>query len=292
MISSALIKKIKALEIKTRKIVNSTFSGEYHSIFKGQGINFAEIRNYNPGDDVRLIDWNVTAKTGDLHVKLFEEERELTVILMVDVSASSIFGSDKNIKKDISGEIAAILGFSANSNKDRVGLVLFTDEVEFYLPPKKGKDHILRILREIYYFKPKGRKTSLSKAVDFVLKTNKKKAIVFLISDFVDVNYEKQMRVCARKHDLVPIQVEDPRETHLVKSGVVALEDPETGSQIYLNSSSESVRQKFNNIVLARKLEFDRFFKSIDVSPIVLDITKPFIVPLVTYFKSRMRKIR
>jgi uncharacterized protein (DUF58 family) len=290
MIPAEVLQKIKKLEIKTRQIVNATFTGEYHSVFKGRGINFAEVREYQDGDEVKLIDWNVTAKMGTPFVKVFEEERELTVILAVDLSASGNFGSGEQSKAEIAAEIAAIFGFSANNNNDKVGLLLFSDEIERFIPPKKGKSHIFRLLREIFYFEPKSKKTSISKALDYLMKTNKKKAIVFFISDFIDNGYEKQMRCVARKHDLVPVIIEDPREIDLPKSGLMLLEDEETGDTMYLNTRSKDVREKFKNIKLARKLSQERFFKSVNITPIRVECGKSYTNELVRYFKNRAKR--
>ncbi|MFT5170463.1 MAG: hypothetical protein ACI9BD_000230 [Candidatus Marinamargulisbacteria bacterium] len=290
MIPREVLKRIKALEIKTRQIVNTTFTGQYHSVFKGQGISFSEVREYQPGDEVRMIDWKVTARTGKPHIKVFEEERELTVILAVDLSASGTFGSQEKSKVQIAAEIAAVLGFSANNNNDRVGLMLFSDEVEHYIPPKKGRDHIFRILRDIFYFEPKSKRTSIKNAMSFAQRVLKKKAIIFVISDFVDAGYEQVMQTMARKHDLVPIIVEDPRELDIPKCGLVLFEDEETGEQIYLNTNSEENRRAYHNIVLARQLEQDRFFKSRKISAIRINIGSSYLTPLTEYFKLRAKR--
>jgi len=282
-----VLKKIRRLEIKTRRAVNSTLAGGYHSVFKGRGMNFAEVRAYQFGDDVRLIDWNVTARHGTPYIKLFEEERELTVLLMVDLSGSGRFGSGAQSKREVAAEIAAVLAFSAIRNQDRVGLYLFTDKVEQYIPPKKGKNHVFWILREIFEFTPKGRKTSLSSALSFMLKTNKKKAIVFVLSDFMDRNYERMMRVAVKQHDVVPIVLEDPREVELPSAGLMVLEDEETGEVVTLNTGSEKVRQRFRSIVLAKRLEQERFFKSVGISWIRLDTSQSYFTALVRYFSLR-----
>ncbi|MFC1754753.1 DUF58 domain-containing protein [Thermoproteota archaeon] len=290
MIPSDVLKKIKALEIKTRRIVTTTLSGEYHSVFKGRGISFSEVREYQPGDDIRLIDWNVTARTGMPHIKLFEEERELTVLIMLDCSGSGSFGTDLQTKIEYSAEIAAVLGFSAVRNNDRVGLILFTDTVELFIPPKKGKSHMFRILRDIYYFQTKGKGTSISTAVDYMMRMTNKKAIVFLISDFMDSNYEKSLRTAAKKHDLVPILVEDPAEQILPSSGLVVLKDAETGNEIVLDTSAKDLRAKYKNICLARQKQLDRFFKSINTCLIRAAVSGSYITPLMRFFKLRAKR--
>ena len=290
MDTQEILKKIRNLEIKTRMIVESTFTGEYHSVFKGRGISFSEVREYQMGDDVRQIDWNVTAKMGSPYIKLFEEERELTVILMVDLSASGNFGSYEKAKSEIAAEIAAILGFSANNNKDKVGLILFSDQVEKSLSPKKGKDHVLHILREIFFYKPESKKTSIANALDYLVKTNKKKSIVFMISYFLDSDYEKVTRLAAKKHDLIPIIIEDSHELELPKAGTQLLEDEETGEQLYINMSSNQIRENFQNIVFARQTEQDRFFRSINAPPVRININKPYLSELRQYFKNRSKK--
>lgn len=287
MIPAEVLKKIKQLEIKTKQLVAATMSGEYHSVFKGQGVSFSEVREYKYGDDVRMIDWKVTARTRKPHIKLFEEERELTVILVVDLSHSGEFSSLDQTKLQIAAELSAVLGFSAASNQDQVGLVLFTEDVERYIPPKKGREHILRILRDIFYFKPKQSGTNISKALEFVNRIMKKKAIVFLISDFLDHNYEPTLRVAARKHDLVPIVVQDPKEMVLPKMGRVWLEDTETKRRVLVNTSDPTFRSQYEQVMFSRNMELERLFKLVKLQPIVLDISKPIHEPLVQYFKLR-----
>ncbi|RAP36839.1 DUF58 domain-containing protein [Candidatus Marinamargulisbacteria bacterium SCGC AAA071-K20] len=290
MVPKEVLKKIRALEIKTRKIVQNTFSGEYHSVFKGSGISFAEVREYQDGDDSRLIDWKVTAKMNTPYIKIFEEERELNVYLLVDLSGSGNFGSIEQTKVEVAAEIAAVLGFSAINNNDKVGLILFSDHVEKFIPSKKGKKHVLRILRDIFYLKPESRKTNIGSALDTLNAMIKKKSIVFLISDFVDYNYEKSMKIASRKHDLVPIVIEDPKERELPKSGLVYLEDNETGDTIYLDTNNEQVRQSYSNMKLARQLERERFFKSIKVDSVSVSLDKSYIQPLSNYFLNRAKR--
>lgn len=291
MIPKALFKKVKALEIKTRRLVNAFVSGQYQSAFKGAGVNFADVRPYALGDDVRFIDWKVTARTGgEPYIKLFEEERELTVYLLVDLSGSGHFGSGETTKLDIAAEIAAILGFSAIKNQDKVGLLLFTDKVEKVIPAQRGKYHIMRIIREIFYFKPEGRKTSISEALRYFLTIQKKRSVVFVISDFIDANYENELRMVARKHDVVPVVLEDERELELPKVGILALEDSETGEVHYLDSSNVEVNEAYRHMATARQLEQDRFFRSINLTSLRLSIQKPYINRLVEFFKRRARR--
>jgi uncharacterized protein (DUF58 family) len=289
MISKSLFKKIKALEIRTRHIVNAVVSGQYKSAFKGRGINFADVRPYQMGDDFRFIDWKVMARTGgDPYIKIFEEERELTVILMVDVSGSGEFGSSEQTKLDIAAEIAAVLGFSAIKSQDKVGLMLFTDQVEYYLPPKRGKSHVLRLVREIFVHKRESKGTSLAEAFRFLLHTQKQKAIVFVVSDFIDVDFETEFQMAAKKHDVVPVVIQDKHEKELPSSGILALEDAESGEIYYINSSSESVKEAYKQMALAKGFDLDRFFKSSGVYPIKVTADGSYLDSLVHFFKRRI----
>ena len=292
MIPKSLIKKIKALEISTRQIVNTSISGSYHSAFKGQGLNFADLREYQVGDDIRNIHWSVSAKVGNPYVKLYEEERELTVFIMVDLSGSGEFGSNEKIKTEIAAEIAAILGFSAIKNNDKVGLLLFTDKVELFIPAKKGKKHILRLLRDISYFKPENRKTDIGKALRYLLNMAPKKAIVFVISDFQDETFEENLKITAKKHDIVPVIIEDPVELKLPKSGIVALEDQETGEVIYINSSSKNMQEAYKNIKYSEKIKFERQLKKMNMDWIRLNTTADYLKPLTHFFKQRLKRFR
>jgi len=282
-----VIKKIKHLEIRTRKVVNSTFAGAYHAMFKGQGISFSEIREYQPGDDIRLIDWNVTAKTGTPYIKIFDEERELTVILMVDVSASGCFGSQEKSKRDIFIEIAAILGFSAAKNQDRVGMILCSDQVEKFVPPKRGRDHVLRLIRDLYCITPQHTGTNLSTGMDYLLRMHKRRSIVFVMSDFWDTLPMKSFQIAARHHEVVPIVITDPREHTLPNAGILWLEDAETGQSFPIDSSNAEVRRKYQLRAAEKHLEQDQFFKRNNITPVHIDSTKPYIGPLRTFFESR-----
>ena len=229
MLTKELLKQVRQIEIKTRGVVNEVFSGEYHSVFKGRGMEFSEVREYQIGDDIRTIDWNVSARFGHPYVKIFEEERELTLMLLVDLSGSLVFGSVEKTKQQIAAELTAILAFSAMKNNDKVGLILFTDQIEKFVPPRKGKSHVLRIIREVLSFEPRGNKTSIKAALEYFNHSVKKKSIAFLISDFIDDGYDRILRIVGKKHDLVNILLEDPRETEIPKVGLIKLKDAETG---------------------------------------------------------------
>ena len=251
MIPAEILRKVKRIEIRTRHLVNTVFSGEYHSVFKGQGVAFAEVREYQPGDDIRTIDWNVTARMGHPFVKVFDEERELTVMLMVDASASGDFGTVEQMKGEIGVELCALLAFSAIQNNDRVGLIIFTDEVEAFIPPKKGKKHVLRVIRELLYFRPTRRGTDIGAALDYLNRVTRRKSVVFLVSDFVASGYERALRVAGRRHDLVAVALQDPRETALPDVGIVELEDAETGEEILVDTSDPVVRDSFARLSMA-----------------------------------------
>ena len=247
MIPREILKKVKRIEIQTRGLVNNFFGGEYHSVFKGRGMTFSEVREYQPGDDIRLIDWNVTARSGNPFIKEFEEERELTVFLIVDISASGAFGSESQLKKNIGAEIASVLGFSAIKNNDKVGLILFSDEVVKYVPPKKGKSHVLRVIRELLYTKPNGNGSSIKDALEFLMKVSKRRCVVFLLSDFLDNKFWNSIRITNRKHDLIGIKIYDPYEINLPDIGMIKVEDPETGSMFWIDTSFEPDLKQMNN---------------------------------------------
>jgi uncharacterized protein (DUF58 family) len=292
MLPAEIEKKVKGIELRTKRLVNDIFSGEYHSIFKGRGIEFAEVREYGIGDDIRLIDWNVTARTGHPHVKIFEEERELTVMLVVDVSGSGFFGSRGSFKEDLAAEVSAVLAFSAIKNNDRVGLIMFTDRIELYIPPDKGRKHVLRVIREILYFKPEGRKTDINGALEHVNRFLKRKAIVFILSDFMDNGFEKALSVGAKKHDLIAITIRDEREDNLSNSGVIAFEDPETGYVSYVDTSSKKIRTKYRRFMEERKAILFGLLKRHGVDQIILTTGNPYENELIRFFKKRMRRFR
>jgi len=285
-----IFSKIRRIEIESNKIVNSLFSGEYHSAFKGSGIEFAEVRPYQEGDDVRSIDWNVTARTGDPFIKVFDEERELTVVLAVDASASGNFGTIGKFKIEVAAEICATLAFSAIKNSDRVGLLIFTDEVELYIPPNKGRKHVLRIIREVLYFKPKGKATSIRKALERINLTVKRKSIVFLLSDFKDEGYEKVMRVTAKRHDLVAIEIYDPAEKKLPSAGLINIADGETGEVILIDSANEDFRNRFEKAVRQEDAELKRKLRMAGVDHIETVTDAPPTDSLVKFFRQREKR--
>ncbi len=288
MIPEELIEKVKRLEIKTRKLVTTTMSGSYQSAFKGKGMSFSDLRKYQLGDDVRSINWKVTARSDDAYVNLYEEERDLTILIMVDISGSGIFGSKNMLKKDLAAEIAAIFGFSAIRNSDNVGLILFSDQIESYTPPKKGKEHVMRILRDIFYVTPKSKKTNIGEALGHVMKMMKKRCVIFLISDFIDSHFQRPLSICAKKHDVIPILIEDPLENILPKSGIVALQDQETNNIIHVNTSSPQIQKTYKNIKYAQKKERDRIFKSTKCDVLELNTTIPYEKDLNHFFQKRL----
>ena len=291
MIPRKILQKVKRIEIKTRGLVNDLFGGEYHSIFKGRGMTFSEVREYNPGDDIRLIDWNVTARTGSPFVKVFEEERELTVFLLVDISASGEFGSGSQLKRDYGAEVASVLGFSAIKNNDKVGLILFTDRVEKYIIPKKGKTHVLRVIRELLYTKPEGSKTSIREALDYLLKVAKRKCVVFLISDFLDDNYLTSLKVVNKKHDLIAIQLLDPAELELPNMGLIKVEDPETGEMFWVDTSSQKAMTQLKNEISTKQSNFRKETKKFGIDLISISTNEDFVDPLMSFFKSREKRV-
>lgn len=292
MLTEEIAKKVRGIELRTRKIVNDVFTGEYHSVFKGRGIEFAEVREYGVGDDIRLIDWNVTARAGRPYVKNFEEERELTVMLAVDASGSGRFGTHGTFKSDLAAEVSAVLAFSAIRNNDRVGLVMFTDEIELFIPPQKGRKHVLRVIREILYFRPRGRKTAIGPALGHVNRILNRKSIVFLISDFMDTGFEAAMNVSARKHDLIAITIGDEREEALSDSGVVAFEDAETGEVFLADTSSKVLRKRYWEFRQNREAELSGMFRRYGVDRIALRTGQPYTGELARFFRKRMRQFR
>ena len=245
MKTSDLLKKVRKIEIKTKGLSNHIFSGEYHTAFKGKGMAFSEVREYQHGDDVRLIDWNVTARYNTPFIKIFEEEREMTVMLMVDISASGNFGSDKQFKKELATEISAVLAFSAINNNDKVGLILFTDCVEKFIPPKKGKTHILRIIRELLAFKPNGKKTDVAKGLEYFNSVIKKKSVCFILSDFISPDFKKPLSISSNKHDIIALRIYDKREEYIPKVGMIAFRDAETGKVKFIDSFDQKTRESF-----------------------------------------------
>src|SRR3989441_5542851 len=263
MLPADILKKVRRIEIRTNRLVNESLAGEYHSVFKGRGMEFSEVREYQFGDDIRSIDWNVTSRMGHPYVKKHVEERELTVILLVDFSASGDFGTRRRFKREIEAEICAILAFSAIKNNDRVGLIAFTDRVETFLRPRKGKDHVLRVIREVLYFRPLGRGTDIGQALQYLYRTITKRSVVFLISDFLGDGFARPLRVAARKHDVIAITVTDPREEELPPIGLVDLEDAETGERVLVDSSDRRTRASFRRWAAERRGTREALFRSI-----------------------------
>ncbi|AWH73591.1 MULTISPECIES: DUF58 domain-containing protein [unclassified Dokdonia] len=287
MDTKELLKKVRKIEIKTRRLSDHIFGGEYHSTFKGRGMTFSEVRQYQFGDDVRNIDWNVTARYSEPYIKVFEEERELTMMLVADVSGSEFFGTDKQFKNEIVTEVAATLAFSAMQNNDKIGLILFTDEIELFIPPKKGKSHVLRIIRELLEFKPKSKKTDLSQAIKYLSNVMKKKAIVFVLSDFITDGYEQTMKIAANKHDITGIRIYDQREESIPSLGIVQMEDEETGELMLVNTSSKKVRNDYTNYYRERVDYFKETFKRSGAGVIDVRTDESYVKKLLGYFKRR-----
>ena len=292
MIPQEILRKVRSIEIVTRSLVEDVFSGEYHSIFKGLGMEFSEVREYQHGDDIRSIDWNVTARMGHPYVKKYVEERELTVVFLVDASASGHFGSVDQLKYEFAAEICAVLAFSAIKNNDRVGLAFVTDEVEKVIVPKKGRKHVLRVIREILFYRPARRLTSLRQGLEYLFRVLKRKSVVFVVSDFLDQGYEQALRILARRHDVILMRITDPRETEIPPVGMIKLEDAETGETAVIDSSSLEVRAAFKNLVLDRRSRQDALFKSAGVDCIDLTVGNSYIEPLMAFFRMRARKLR
>ena len=290
MIPREILKKVKRIEIQTRGLVNNFFGGEYHSVFKGRGMTLSEVREYQPGDDIRLIDWNVTARSGNPFIKVIEEERELTVLLIVDISASGIFGSGSHLKKNIGAEIASVLGFSALKNNDKVGLILFSNEVVKYVPPKKGKSHVLRVIRELLYTKPTENGTSIKNALEFLMKVSKRRCVVFLLSDFLDKEYWDSIRIVNRKHDLIGIKIYDPFEVNLPDIGMIKVEDPETGSMFWIDTSYVPDLQKMNNENIRSLVALEKESAKIGLDFISISTAEDYVDPLMKFFKRRGKK--
>jgi uncharacterized protein (DUF58 family) len=286
-----ILKKIRTLEIKTRGLVEAAFAGNYHSVFKGRGMNFEDVREYQPGDDIRAIDWNVTARLGNAFVKKFTEERELTVMLIVDVSASGNFGSTLQSKRELAAEVACLLAFSAIRNNDKVGLLLFTDRVELFIPPKKGRSHTLRLIREILFFAPQGRGTDPALALDYLNKILTRRAVVFFISDFQTPDFSHALAVSGRRHDFIAIHIQDERERVLPNIGIITLEDAETGEQIEINTADRETRVRFGNLADDHAVELSRTLRRNNIDGISLKTGEDYLPALRSFFKQRQRRV-
>ncbi len=282
-----ILKKVRKIEIKTKRLSDHVFSGEYHSSFKGRGMTFSEVRKYQYGDDVRAIDWNVTARYNEPYIKVFEEERELTMMLLIDISGSEFFGTTNQFKRDYITEIAATMAFSAIQNNDKVGLMLFSDDIELFIPPKKGKSHVLRIIRELIEFKGKSQKTDIDNALKFLSNVMKKKAIVFVLSDFMDQGYERTLKIVGNKHDVTGVRVFDKHDETIPNLGMVPLRDAESGEQILVNTSSKSVRQQYTKHYIEMVQYFEKAFSRSGAGAISSRVDESYVKKLLTYFKNK-----
>lgn len=291
MISRELVKKLKKIEIYTSRLANDQLAGSYHSVFKGRGMAFSEVRQYQPGDDVRFIDWNVSARMNDTYVKVFTEEREMTVMLLVDLSASERFGSVAKPKIETVAEVAALLAFSAIKNNDRVGLILFTDRIERFVPPKKGRSHVMRVVTEILNAAPEGRGTDLGVALDLLGGVGKRRTVAFLISDFIAEGYEKPLKVVAAKHDLIPIQVVDPRENDLPDVGLALVEDMETGEIVEVDTSNLDVRAEYAREAQKQRASREQLFKRLQLDHVTVSTDRDYVRPLAELFRLRQRRL-
>ncbi len=287
MDTKELLKKVRKIEIKTRRLSDHVFGGEYHSTFKGRGMTFSEVRQYQFGDDVRNIDWNVTARSSVPHIKVFEEERELTMMLMADISGSEFFGTDEQFKNEIITEIAATLAFSAMQNNDKIGLILFSDEIELFIPPKKGKMHVLRIIRELIEFKGKSNKTNIAQALKYLTNVMKKKAIVFVLSDFIADEYRDTLKIVAGKHDVTGIRIYDRREEEIPNLGMVQMQDEETGASMLVNTGSKAVRTSYGKFYRERVDYFQEAFLKSGAGALDCRVDESYVKKLLGYFKRR-----
>lgn len=294
MLTPELIRRIRRIEIRTRRLVNDSFAGEYHAIFKGRGMEFDEVRPYQPGDEVRTIDWNVTARTGDLFVKRYVEERELTVMLLVDASASGQFGTVQRFKREIAAELGAVLAFSAISNNDKVGLITFTDQIELFISPRKGRRHVLRLIRDLLAFEPEGHGTDLKLALNTINRTLKRRSIIFLISDFLapPESYRSILQVSNRRHDVIAVTLSDPREWELPNVGLIAMEDAETQQIQWVDTSSRNWRQTFAERVNELHLGRERAFRKSKVDRINITTDADYVTPLTAFFEKRAKRLR
>ena len=289
METSELLKKVRKIELKTKGLSNHIFAGEYHTAFKGRGMAFSEVREYQPGDDVRTIDWNVTARFNLPFVKVFEEERELTVMLIIDVSGSKDFGTQNQFKQELVTELAAVLAFSAIQNNDKIGVIFFSDKVEKFIPPKKGKSHILRIIRELIAFEPENTTTKIAEGLRFFNNVIKKRSVCFVISDFMDSGYDAPLKIANKKHDVIAIKINDPREEELPNIGLIQLKDAESGQLKWVDTSNPSVRESYQSYSRNMSQQTQQLFKNSGVDTIALQTDQDYIKPLIRFFKKRNR---
>jgi uncharacterized protein (DUF58 family) len=293
MLTREVLRKIRTIEIVTERLVRDRMAGQYHSVFKGSGISFSEVRQYMPGDDIRLIDWNVSARMNDAYIKLFTEEREMTVLLSVDMSASGRFGSRQQEKRELAAELAAVVAFSAIRNNDRVGLIIFTDQVEKFVPPKKGKKHVLRVISEILSYQPRHTGTNIAAGLEFLGRVARRRAVAFVVSDFLapQDSYERALRITSRRHDIIPVTVTDPLEEGLPRVGLVELEDPETGERVVFDTLAGEARAWERDVRLATEAR-DALFRRLKMDAIRVRTDRPYLPALTTFFEARARRLR
>ena len=292
MLSVEVLRQVRRIHIRTRRLVDGVFAGEYHSVFKGRGLEFADVREYVPGDDVRTIDWNVTARIGHPYVKRYVEERELTVMLLVDLSASGRFGSVARLKTEIATELCALLALSAIRNNDKVGLILFTDRIERFVPPQKGKNRALRVIREMLHTEPERRGTDLGLALEHLHRTSRRRSVAFLVSDFLASGYERALRLARQRHDVIPVCISDRREAALPDLGLIALQDLETGAQVLVDSASAAVRRQYRERRAAAVAARQRLFRGLAMDPIEVRTDQPYVQALLRFFRQREKRLR
>ena len=290
MLPKEVLENVRRLEIGTKGLVNEIFSGEYHTVFKGRGMEFSEVREYVPGDDIRLIDWNVSARTGSPFVKVFSEERELSMMLVVDMSRSGTFGTSYRMKDEVAIEICALLAFSAMKNNDKVGLLIFTDKVEKFIPPRKGRQHVLRVLREIVYHEPENTGTNIRSALEYLLRVIRRNSVVFILSDFMDDGFQKSLRVVSSKHDVIAIKVTDNLEMRLPDAGLISLVDAETGENIVVDSSDQKIRNSYSALRQAQQEGLEKMFKKINLDHITINTGESYVEPLYKFFRVRAKR--
>lgn len=292
MIPKEILKKVRQIQIRSSRLVNDVLAGEYVSVFKGRGMEFEEVREYQVGDDIRTIDWNVTARLGHPYIKIFAEERELTIMFLVDLSSSGKFGSVRQFKNEIATEVCALLALSAVRNNDKVGLILFTDKIEKFVPPKKGKTHVLRVIREVLYFKPEGKGTDISTALEYLIKVTKRKTVSFLVSDFITEGFEHTLRIANKRHDIIGISVTDPRELEMPDVGFVELEDAETGETALIDTSDRKVREEFNRLNTRTIQDRAKLFRTMGVDLINIRTDRSYVEPIMKFFRMREKRLQ
>jgi uncharacterized protein (DUF58 family) len=292
MIPKEILKKVKQIQIRSSRLVNDVLAGEYVSVFKGRGMEFEDVREYQAGDDIRTIDWNVTARLGHPYIKRFKEERELTIMFLVDLSYSGEFGSMKQFKNEIATEICALLALSAVRNNDKVGLILFTDKIEKFVPPKKGKTHVLRVIREVLYYKPENKGTDISIALEYLLKVTKRKTVCFLVSDFITEGFERALRIANRRHDITAVSITDPRELEIPNVGFVELEDAETGGITLIDTSDRKMTKRFNRFNIKNMQDRANLFRGMGVDLIDVRTDSSYVEPIMKFFRTREKRLR